>query len=111
MWCLGHLNYWTIILFMTIESSFIPFPSEVVVPPAAWLAANGENGLNKRCSGKDGENVTIRVPRGTVVRDAESNEIIKDMSDSEPFILCRGGKGGWGNCHLATPSRQVPRFA
>ena len=46
MWCLAHLNYWTIILFMTIESSFIPFPSEVVVPPAAWLAANGENGLN-----------------------------------------------------------------
>ncbi len=46
MWCLAHLNYWTIILFMTIESSFIPFPSEVVVPPAAWLATNGENGLN-----------------------------------------------------------------
>jgi membrane protein DedA with SNARE-associated domain len=46
MWCLAHLNYWTIILFMTIESSFIPFPSEVVVPPAAWLVANGENGLN-----------------------------------------------------------------
>lgn len=46
IWCLAHLNYWTIILFMTIESSFIPFPSEVVVPPAAWLAANGENGLN-----------------------------------------------------------------
>lgn len=46
MWCLGHLNYWTVILFMTIESSFIPFPSEVVVPPAAWLSANGENGLN-----------------------------------------------------------------
>lgn len=46
MWCLGHLNYWTILLFMTIESSFVPFPSEVVVPPAAWLAANGQNGLN-----------------------------------------------------------------
>lgn len=46
MWCLGHLNYWTILLFMTIESSFVPFPSEVVVPPAAWLAANGHNGLN-----------------------------------------------------------------
>ncbi len=46
MWCLGHLNYWTILLFMTVESSFIPFPSEVVVPPAAWLAANGQNGLN-----------------------------------------------------------------
>ena len=48
---------------------------------------------------------------GTVVRDAESNEIIKDMSDSEPFILCRGGKGGWGNAHFATPTRQAPRFA
>lgn len=46
IWCLDHLNYWTVILFMTIESSFIPFPSEAVVPPAAWLAANGENGMN-----------------------------------------------------------------
>lgn len=46
LWCLAHLNYWTIILFMAVESSFIPFPSEVVVPPAAWLAAGGENGLN-----------------------------------------------------------------
>lgn len=46
MWCLAHLNYFTIILFMAVESSFIPFPSEVVVPPAAWLAAGGENGLN-----------------------------------------------------------------
>ena len=61
--------------------------------------------------GKQGKDLTIRVPRGTVVRDAESNEIIKDMSDSEPFILCRGGKGGWGNAHFATPTRQAPRFA
>ena len=76
-----------------------------------FVAANGENGLNKRCSGKDGENVTIRVPRGTLVRDAETNEIIQDMSSSEPYVLCRGGKGGWGNCHFATPTRQVPRFA
>lgn len=45
-WCLDNLNYWTITLLMTIESSFIPFPSEIVVPPAAWLAAKGDNNLN-----------------------------------------------------------------
>lgn len=45
-WCLAHLNYWTITFLMMIESSFIPFPSEVVVPPAAWMAATGQNGLN-----------------------------------------------------------------
>ena len=76
-----------------------------------YTAPDGENGRAKRMSGADGDDLVIRVPRGTVVRDAESNEIIKDMSDSEPFILCRGGKGGWGNAHFATPTRQAPRFA
>jgi GTP-binding protein len=76
-----------------------------------YVASNGQDGQGKRCSGRDGEDLVIRVPRGTVVRDAETNEIIQDMSSDEPFILARGGNGGWGNKHFATPTRQVPRFA
>ena len=76
-----------------------------------YTASNGQDGQGKRCSGKDGESLVIKVPRGTVVRDAETREIIKDMSDNEPFILAKGGNGGWGNKHFATPTRQVPRFA
>lgn len=76
-----------------------------------YIAENGMDGQGSRKYGKKGNDLTIRIPRGTVVRDFETNEIIKDMSDSEPFILCRGGKGGWGNTHFATPTRQVPRFA
>ena len=76
-----------------------------------YTAPNGQDGQGKRCSGRDGESLVIKVPRGTVVRDTETREIIKDMSDSEPFVLARGGNGGWGNKHFATPTRQVPRFA
>ena len=76
-----------------------------------YTAGNGSDGAGKRCTGKDGENLVIRVPKGTVIRDAETNEIICDMSQEEPFVLCRGGRGGWGNQHFATPTRQVPRFA
>ena len=71
-----------------------------------YAAEPGVDGQGKRKSGKDGKSLTIRVPRGTLVRDAETNEIIQDMSGDEPFILCRGGKGGWGNAHFATPTRQ-----
>ena len=76
-----------------------------------YVAENGMNGAGKRCTGRDGADLVLKVPRGTVVRDAQTREIIQDMSGSEPFILCRGGKGGWGNKHFATPTRQVPRFA
>jgi len=76
-----------------------------------YVAENGIDGQGSRKSGKDGKSLVIKVPRGTLVRDAETNEIIKDMSDDEPYILCRGGKGGWGNTHFATPTRQAPRFA
>ena len=76
-----------------------------------YIAENGVDGQGGRKSGKDGADLLIRVPRGTLVRDAETNEIIKDMSGSEPYVLCKGGRGGWGNKHFATPTRQVPRFA
>ncbi len=76
-----------------------------------YVAENGADGQGSRRNGRGGKALVIRVPRGTLVRDAESNEIIKDMSDGEPFVLCRGGRGGWGNAHFATPTRQVPRFA
>lgn len=76
-----------------------------------YTAANGEDGGGRRCTGKDGEPLILKVPRGTVIRDAETNEIIQDMSSDEPFVLARGGNGGWGNKHFATPTRQVPHFA
>ena len=76
-----------------------------------YAAANGADGQGGRKSGKDGEDLLIRVPRGTLVRDAESGQIMKDLSDDAPWILCKGGRGGWGNAHFATPTRQAPRFA
>ena len=76
-----------------------------------YSAPNGMDGEGGRRRGKNGENLIIRVPRGTVVRDAETNEVIQDMSDNRQFVLCKGGRGGWGNKHFATPTRQVPRFA
>ena len=76
-----------------------------------YTAPNGADGEGGRRRGKNGEDLIILVPRGTVVRDADTNEIIKDMSDSADFVLCKGGRGGWGNKHFATPTRQVPRFA
>ena len=76
-----------------------------------YVAGNGVDGSGKRCTGKNGTDMVLTVPRGTIIRDTATQEIIKDMSDDEPFILCKGGKGGWGNKHFATPTRQVPRFA
>ena len=76
-----------------------------------YVAGNGADGQGKRCSGRDGEDLVVRVPLGTVVRDAATREIICDMSGDSDFVLCRGGNGGWGNKHFATPTRQVPNFA
>ncbi len=76
-----------------------------------YVAENGENGGAKRCTGKSAEDLVIKVPRGTVIREAETGRIMADMSDDEPHILAHGGRGGKGNQHFATSTRQIPRFA
>ena len=76
-----------------------------------FVAENGSDGAGSKYHGKNGEDVIIQVPRGTLIREAESGKIIHDMTGDEPFVLCHGGRGGWGNKHFATPTRQIPRFA
>lgn len=76
-----------------------------------YVAENGENGGAKRCTGRSADDLVIKVPRGTVIRDAETGRIMADMSDDEPHILAHGGRGGKGNQHFATSTRQIPRFA
>ncbi|MCQ2455408.1 MAG: GTPase ObgE [Clostridia bacterium] len=76
-----------------------------------YAAENGENGGASRCTGKSAKNLVIFVPRGTVVKDAETGRIIADVSDNEEYLVAKGGNGGWGNIHFATSTRQVPRFA
>ncbi len=76
-----------------------------------YVAENGQNGAKARRTGKSAQDLTISVPRGTLVKDAESGKIIADISDDEPIVIARGGNGGWGNWHFATSTRQIPRFA
>jgi len=76
-----------------------------------YTAGNGADGTANNKSGKDGKDLTIRVPEGTVIRDKETGAVIVDMSGIKEFRLARGGNGGWGNRHFATPTRQAPRFA
>ncbi len=76
-----------------------------------YTASNGENGSGGRKNGRGGEDLIIKVPRGTIIREVESGAIMADMSDNDEFIAAKGGRGGWGNPHFATPTRQVPRFA
>ncbi|MBQ8028398.1 MAG: GTPase ObgE [Clostridia bacterium] len=76
-----------------------------------YKAPKGNDGSGGRRNGKKAEDLIIKVPRGTVIREAESGAVMSDMSSDEPFIAAKGGKGGWGNTHFATPTRQTPRFA
>ena len=76
-----------------------------------YLAPRGENGRGGRCAGKSAQDLVVRVPIGTLVKEAKTGRIIADIWDGEPQVIARGGRGGWGNTHFATPTRQAPRFA
>ena len=76
-----------------------------------YVAEGGQKGGAGRSAGKSGNDLIIRVPRGTLVREQESGRIIADLSDDVPHVIAKGGRGGWGNMHFATPTRQVPTFA
>ena len=76
-----------------------------------FVAENGANGSGGKRHGKSGEDTVIPVPPGTLVKDPETGKIIFDMASADTFVVCRGGRGGWGNRHFATPTRQIPRFA
>ncbi|GFP77255.1 GTPase ObgE [Clostridium fungisolvens] len=77
-----------------------------------FIAERGVNGSGSKCYGKDGEDLIIKVPMGTLIRDVETQKIMADLSHPEDeYVICRGGKGGKGNAKFATPTRQAPNFA
>ena len=77
-----------------------------------WKAGRGEHGMGSNCSGQHGDDVIIELPIGSVIRDADSGELIADLArDGERVLVAKGGRGGWGNQHFATATRQAPRFA
>ncbi|MCQ2484283.1 MAG: GTPase ObgE [Clostridia bacterium] len=76
-----------------------------------YKAPNGMQGQTGHRNGKKGEDLIIEVPRGTVIREVSSGKVMADMSDDDEFVAAKGGRGGWGNSHFATPTRQTPRFA
>lgn len=76
-----------------------------------YVAEKGQNGGGKNCSGKNAPDLVVKVPRGTVVREIKSGRILADLSTDEPAVIAHGGKGGRGNAHFATSTRQIPKFA
>ena len=76
-----------------------------------YTAEDGENGRAARQTGADAKDLIIRVPRGTVLKEAESGLVVADLSGDASVTVAKGGRGGWGNVHFATPTRQIPRFA
>ena len=93
----GNRNYWTLLHLKFERHAF---------------AENGGNGGSNKCFGKDGKDVTIEVPCGTVAYDAETGEYLCDITDDgQEVVLLKGGRGGLGNWHFRTATRQAPRFA
>lgn len=76
-----------------------------------YVAEKGQNGGGKNCSGRNAPDLVVKVPRGTVVKEIKSGRILADLSTDEPAIIAHGGKGGRGNAHFATSTRQIPKFA
>lgn len=76
-----------------------------------YVAEKGQNGGVKNCSGRNAPDLVVKVPRGTVVKEIKSGRILADLSTDEPAVIAHGGKGGRGNAHFATSTRQIPKFA
>ncbi len=77
-----------------------------------FRAEDGENGGKRRCHGKDGEDIVLKVPEGTVIKDEESGKVLLDMSgENQRVVFLEGGRGGLGNMHYATSTMQAPKYA
>lgn len=77
-----------------------------------FKAENGEDGSGNNCHGKKGEDLYIGVPLGTIIKDAETGKVVADLSnENQKELVLQGGRGGKGNVHFATSTRQAPRFS
>ena len=88
------------------ENTLLPFRYR-----RKFVAQNGEDGKGEKFHGKTAEDLIIKVPQGTLIKDSESGKLMYDMGEDGRFIAAKGGRGGFGNTHFATPTRQIPRFA
>ena len=95
-----------VIVADTNLSSLLPFKYKT-----KYEAEGGKDGYGKRSYGKSAPDLVIKVPMGTLIKEKNSGRIVADIHDTNPVIVAKGGKGGWGNIHFATPTRQIPRFA
>ena len=77
-----------------------------------FCAQNGEEGGKKNCRGKNGADIVLKVPEGTVIKEASTGKVIADMSgDNRRYMILKGGRGGNGNQHYATSTMQAPKYA